>query len=298
MNFALFGLHLWLINQIVMYVIPKKLDTDYLHQIIFELEDITDGIIIFNWVDCISITDEAHCAILHLKELLQAKNIKIDHTSQTDTLSAFNKIWNCEVGIECLITSEGVYVSPIVTESRLSSDIGKILNFIKERYNKSIGDKDFSPIESILSELYMNICQHSGTEKGFIFVSTPNDQNEIFIYVSDIGIGIATNIRNYYNSNCFESDADAIEFATEGGVTTQSIKANRGLGLETLRLAISTLGLLKIISGEGLLYFDRQHQLFKTKSSYKHKGTLINIQISLEKLEEADYEHDNQCMDF
>jgi hypothetical protein len=144
----------------------------------------------------------------------------------------------------------------------------------------------------------MNICQHAGTEKGFIFVSTPNSENKMFIYVSDIGRGIANNIRRHFATVDFKSDADAIEYATNGGITTQSIRANRGLGLETLKMAISSLGLLKIISGDGLLFFESLLQLSKQETGYTHKGTLINIEISLEKLDEIDYEDDNNSMDF
>lgn len=86
-----------------------------------------------------------------------------------------------------------------------------------------------------LGEIFNNIRDHSKNDTGCIFGQhyreSYKSKARIVICISDFGIGIPENIRTDFN---IKNDSEAIKYALQEGVSTQSTPRNRGAGLSTI----------------------------------------------------------------
>ncbi|MBF0167275.1 MAG: sensor histidine kinase [Alphaproteobacteria bacterium] len=164
--------------------------------------------------------------------------------------------------------------------------------WLRERFIVWLADQLEKPraslatLESCLQEIFNNIRDHSGVTIASIFAQHfPNESHSIRISISDFGIGIPSAMRSRFPSY---GDAQAIEQATQEGVSSRSLPTNRGMGLDQLvrNIVLRNKGRVVIHSGHGKLICrqdtsDNLERIPGTVTGY-YPGTLIALYFSAE----------------
>ncbi|MFN0213029.1 MAG: isoleucine--tRNA ligase [Saprospiraceae bacterium] len=274
--------------------IPSQIDNLFLHSVISNLYPKTGKILVFDWQNAQELLPEVHCAILHLRDLLEENGITLIHEGQEGKLIfvQFAQIFDLNLA-ERPIELDGVYISPVKSESRLEADSEALKIFLKPYL--PFPNLDISAIKSLFSELYMNICQHAEVvEKGYIFVTHPDKEGNITFYFSDPGVGISQSIRQFYPEKKNDADEALIKYATQDRVSTRSQPQNQGRGLATVLSSIKAMeGRVEICSCKGCLISEANKMPLKSLS-YNHKGTFIAVKFNVNRLEViSDDEYDN-----
>jgi len=277
--------------------VPSQIDNVFVHSILSNLETGVGTTLVFNWQKAEEILPEAHCGILHLRDLLGENGITLQHEGQEGkpVFAQFAQIFELNLA-EKPIEMDGVYISPVKTESRLEADSEALKKFLMPHLPSP--NLDISVIKSLFSELYMNICQHAKVKKGYVFVTYPDEEGNITFYFSDPGVGISQNIRQFYPEKEAESDEILIEYATQDRISTNSQTQNQGRGLANVLSSVESMeGLVKICSCKGCLIRLPNNKPQKSLSYY-HKGTFIALVFNINKLEKLSDDEFNTEIDF
>lgn len=109
-------------------------------------------------------------------------------------------------------------------------------------------------LQSSMAEIFNNILDHSRHDIGSVFGQHFPQENLITIAVSDMGLGIPSNVRKLKPRL---SDCDAILESIKEGFTTKSVPTNAGMGLDQLMrsVVLSLQGRVTIYSGKGMVTF-------------------------------------------
>lgn len=121
---------------------------------------------------------------------------------------------------------------------------------------------------------------HSKSELGvFVCGQFYPNLNRLDLTISDVGIGIRTNVRRFKRDNKISS-IDAIRWAIEEGNTTKTGSQPGGIGLALLQDFIKhNQGKIQIISRQGYYEFGDGVQKFEKLDS-DFSGTTINLEIN------------------
>ncbi len=124
---------------------------------------------------------------------------------------------------------------------------------------------------------------------GCIFAQLYPNKHEVVIALSDFGIGIPNKISKIKADLC---DQDAILLASQEGISSKSLKTNRGVGLNLLIQNVVDLngGSLKIASGSGILKCGRSgEKTVRTPVSAPgfYPGTFIELRMRTDMIKET-----------
>lgn len=133
-----------------------------------------------------------------------------------------------------------------------------------------------------LNEAITNIIDHSGVNDYYICCQHYKRRRQIRLCIADFGIGIRNSLVKapIYN---FNNDHDAIEAATDEGVSSRPGRA--GLGLNHIKKFLDmNEGQLCIISGRGKVFwkFD-QTKILRQLMPIEFAGTILKIIINVDK---------------
>lgn len=147
-------------------------------------------------------------------------------------------------------------------------------------------------IRACLEEVFHNIEFHSKAAKGFTIAQHYPKKSVIKIAITDFGIGIPTQVRSLLPEL---NDPDAIVKACEEGFTTKSNVKNRGVGLALLvkYVVARNGGTVDIRSGLGVVKIAKNAKgahLNAMKSDWPYPGTMVNVTLRTDTLEELDSE--------
>jgi len=277
--------------------VPSQIDNLFVHSILSNLETWVGTTLVFNWQKVVEILPEAHCSILHLRDLLDENGVTLEHEEQNGkpAFAQFTLIFDLNLA-EKPIEIDRVYISPVKTESRLAADSEALKKFLKPQLSSQ--NLDVSAINALFSELYMNICQHAKAKNGYIFATHPDEDGNVTFYFSDPGVGISQNIRQFYRDKEDEPDEKLIEFATQDRISTKSQTQNQGSGLATILSSINEMdGRVETCSLRGCLISESNNKPLKSLS-YNHKGTFITLKFNINRLEKLSDDEFNTDIDF
>ncbi len=155
--------------------------------------------------------------------------------------------------------------------------------------NLSVSRSSLSNIDVCIREIFNNILDHSGVKMGCIFAQLYPNKHEVVIALSDFGIGIPNKISKIKADLC---DQDAILLASQEGISSKSLKTNRGVGLNLLIQNVVDLngGSLKIASGSGILKCGRSgEKTVRTPVSAPgfYPGTFIELRMRTDMIKET-----------
>jgi len=124
----------------------------------------------------------------------------------------------------------------------------------------------------------------------------------LFISVADFGMGIPATVNRFLRKNQQPelSPTDAVRKARELNFSSQSKPHNKGRGLDTLRVGITTLrGMLTIQTSHAIYHVNRDGQeSFHSVPETDFPGTTVNIKLSYSDLaaEELDEMQDQATL--
>lgn len=135
-----------------------------------------------------------------------------------------------------------------------------------------------------LWEIYCNAFEHAESKSGVFSCGQyfPN-VNQLILSVVDFGHGIATNVRNFFNTDPRASQMKAdqcLRWAFKSGNTTRPNGMARGIGLDVLKNFFkSNSGKLEVYSNEGYVAIDQRNEIFTNRASF-FEGTIFHITLS------------------
>lgn len=152
-----------------------------------------------------------------------------------------------------------------------------------------ISDKNLMPLSTSLSELFLNIFDHSKSPiSGFCLTQYYPNVGKIKFSVCDFGIGIPTSINNYLRSkdSPILSEMESLMKAFELHFTTQSTPRNRGRGLDNIKgIITSNKGVLRVISNSVCYIMDNgKVNSYSTKVPFN--GTHFELVLDVKNLTE------------
>lgn len=149
--------------------------------------------------------------------------------------------------------------------------------------------KELTVLSVGIKESINNVYDHAESEIGaYVFCQYYPKINSIKVCVSDIGIGIPTSVRKKIPTL---TDSECIDWALKDKNTVGSNPRNAGLGLATIKsFTKNTNGELTIFSGKNKYYLNSQgYERFITNPIIDFKGTLIEVKINVDKLDDEEY---------
>lgn len=163
--------------------------------------------------------------------------------------------------------------------SMISPFVNHFQQFAQKHWEQG---KDFSSLNSSLSELFNNIDHHSKSQiEGYAMIQYHPTHQQLRISVCDFGLGIPTTVNQFLEEKGkVLSNEEAIKKAFEKKFSTKSTRQNQGLGLYNLRdyvLALS--GELSIYTNNVALKITEEEKIFTSKVHTNLKGTIVDIVI-------------------
>ena len=157
---------------------------------------------------------------------------------------------------------------------RDKTDIEQCIKHLSELCQERIGDSiSFMYIDDVFGELLSNVEVHSGAKAFFVVAQKYPAWDLIKISISDLGVGIPVKIRSKYSN--ISSDTEAINLATESGVTTASMG---GLGLTTLKdYLVDPEDYLFIAPNNGCVKYERNKTFYCKNYAANFTGTFIEV---------------------
>lgn len=176
------------------------------------------------------------------------------------------------------------------------NEISSYSLFAKDFFtNNFFKTRDLLILQSNLEEVFNNIFDHSHSPiNGFITTQFFPRKNQILCSICDVGTGIADKVNKdkKEKNQPLVDDSKAIEIATTEGYSTRSTPQNRGLGLYyILNIPKFEQGKVSIWANNGS-YHNYMNQTLTSETGYSFSGTLINITIDTNTLDERDDDED------
>jgi hypothetical protein len=219
---------------------------------------------------------------------LHAKSTKVffrGHTANSESLRylADSQFFRLHLGDHCKQQgTQRVTTCPLI-DVKYEKSLGwtrlNLLPWVASRANVPMAS--LYGLQSSMAEIFTNIQNHSRFEIGSIFGQHFPSENSIVIAVSDMGLGIPTNVRKVEN---IPSDSDAIVAAVQKGFTSKSVETNSGMGLDQLlrSVVVELGGKVTIYSGAGMVAFTPKKGSIVTEQYRKIgfcPGTTIEINL-------------------
>ncbi len=274
--------------------IPLKLEAKFLMELYIQLQESGYTEIYFDWINNHSVDVNAIALYLSLKQVFGFKGITLKHINHTENQSylRIEKVINCSIADnDC----KDIYITPVRSEEEV-----EMLKIYLSRFFHlclPIQNLDTRPLEILFFELFMNICQHSFDDNGFVFVSYGENRLMQFVF-SDLGIGIAQKIKAFFTNKDFPTDAHAIEYAMQDLVSTQTTTHNKGRGLNTLYSNIVAYKAeLEIICNGGRVIIS-DNRTIADNLAYFYQGTLISITFDMSYLKAKEQVNFEEEIDF
>lgn len=272
--------------QEINYTLPNHIALSYFNEIFDDIADKKAINIILNWSSVENIATDAIAFYLCIQQWCISQNIDIQHLCSENIcckrIQSINSIDYLKGGFK-----QDVYIVPAKDEAETHMIKGIVKQFFENSVEIHKKRLETQSMETLFSELFMNICQHSFDKNGFIFIPAVSESGQIEMIASDLGVGIIHNIKNFH-SQAFESDANVIEYATRDWISSHTTPQNKGRGLSIVLTCVQTLkGKLNILSQKGQLRMENStvslHNLDKV-----HKGTFVHISFNISQLDEKE----------
>lgn len=142
-----------------------------------------------------------------------------------------------------------------------------------------ISKASLHPFQACLSEIFINIQDHSSRENGSIFAQHFPNLKRVKIAIADFGVGIPSNVEKVVRGL---TDNQAIAKAVEVDFSTRSTPRNRGIGLDFLLQTVVCMngGEVTISSFNGMVRFspwEGGYQIIPSQVPGFCPGTTIDI---------------------
>lgn len=177
-----------------------------------------------------------------------------------------------------------------------SSTLVQYISLVKIFISRFCKHKDLTFLESGISELVNNVHDHAKSPiGGYVFGVFHPKERTIKIAVSDMGIGIAQNVRAYLKDSNLP-DSECVKWALQEFNTTKSTTYNAGRGLANL-LDFVCANESKISIYTGDVAYTREsgdngcNEVYSNSIIKPFVGTVVRFDIRIDNLPEEDTEY-------
>jgi hypothetical protein len=185
--------------------------------------------------------------------------------------------------LELYLTKTYIPISRFTMKRTNMDKAQEILQDVMEHQSK-VADNMKQPISYFLSELIMNIGEHSGSQYGYFF--SQKVKSNLYIVIADVG---RTIYGSYLETGKYldiinGNEAKAMQIANEGYSTKDRPEAeNRGYGISSSRrMIISLKGAFFMLSGKAFYRDDETgSQIVNLPNEFRWNGTIILLRIPL-----------------
>lgn len=209
---------------------------------------------------------------------------KVQNLFLTSFLGKLNlpRYWGNENRNYVGATDENILNLWRITDTENETHSQRIHDYLKKQFPH----KDLSLVKTSLDEAFRNIFDHADADgNAFSFIKYDDTRQKLFVAVCDLGVGIATTVRNHVPS--ITSDREAIVTAMGDRFTIRSTSHNAGLGLGNIRFACTEKDAVRIICNNGFLFANRDIDgMLALETNYNFPGTLLYYELSLNDFEE------------
>lgn len=286
-----------MIPKLINYELPEVITIEALSDMYQKVKGVQfDGFNI-DWPKCTGIYPDAACVLRCMLKTDVLMRASLTGDDSSEVFEGFQELMMYRTDeINLSESNLGFFLSSANDERIIVSRKVMMENYL--RSHSMLSNYDLTGVEQIFSELFMNVCQHSGFHQGLVYIPDFTGSKHLSIIVVDLGKGIPANIKLCFPEYETRSDEDAIEFATNDWITTKSTPQNYGRGLaHLLSISDSIGGEVVIVSGAG--------KLIRTNSeSHKYKfdgffpGTLVHAKLDLCNFELREQHAFNEDIDF
>ncbi len=151
--------------------------------------------------------------------------------------------------------------------------------------------KDTTILSIGISEIINNVNDHAKSAyDAYIFSQYYPKIRQIKFAMSDLGVGIPETVNTYFSSKNESrlKNGDALRWAVQYGKTSQSQFYNKGYGLANVISNLKGVGTLEIYSNDVACRLRNNYLSYFQNPIPNFIGTLIEINIDIDNLEQAD----------
>lgn len=158
---------------------------------------------------------------------------------------------------------------------------------VNNYFSKLFPDKDVSFITTALNELYYNVFDHANANgNAFSYIYHDEHKRRIYVAVCDFGEGVAKTLRRKYPE--YDNDETALRESIKIGVSSKTMKHNRGLGLDNICSSLERGDSFRMVSNNAILYiFDNDIKTFNL-NDLRFNGTLIYFDFCTDNFGDAE----------
>lgn len=183
-----------------------------------------------------------------------------------------------------------------ISDEMISPYAHQAQQYFESNYIKS---KNLLPLSTSLSELFLNIFDHSHSKiSGFCFTQYYPNAGKIKFAVCDFGVGIPQSINTFLQlkKEPTLTEIECLKKSFEFSFTTQSTPRNRGRGLDTIKgIVVDNKGTLRVISNSACYTFNGvEHNFYPIREPFN--GTHFEIILDVNNL--SDKDNDTEDFDF
>lgn len=203
----------------------------------------------------------------------------VDFSPSVDTLLCKNQFL-CQFGRKPLLDLNGTTLPHTKFQFSHSAEFYSYLNNnLNGKGIPVMTERLWKKFRQSIFEIFQNCAMHSKSKAGVMVCGQfyPKEQH-LNLTLSDSGVGIRTNVREYLNQDI--SSADALKWAMIEGNTTKTGPQPGGFGLKLLQEFIElNNGKVQIASRDGFYEFSNGVKRYRTMRA-DFPGTTINFQIN------------------
>lgn len=269
--------------------LPVQIRRENSCQIIDDIRGEEISSVLFDWTNCTDADKTSLCLLLNLVHECEEKGIKVRHASHEKNTYYTAEIKPFFASVSENSESQEVYsaafIAVINDESAIASQASALVNYLKD--SAGLKNRNLIQAETIFSELCRNILQHSCTGNGIGLAAVDSENHKLDLIVSDIGVGIPSNIKEMFEEYEEKKDSEAILLATED-LSAKSTEENYGKGLNTVCNTLYSLdGTIHIFSGNGIVDLKKGKQNVTESKDYQ-PGTLIHVVIDFRNFDKSE----------
>lgn len=203
------------------------------------------------------------------------------------------KFCQTNYGVSTTLNSiESITAMPIRRLDR--ANMNEYITFAQKYFLRFCEGKDLTMLNISIAELINNVYDHASSPiDAYAFCQYFPKDRSIKIVVGDLGKGIPITVNNYLQSIGEKklSSKNSLKWAIEERKSTKSMPYNKGLGLSNLHSFIkNSEGSLRILSNDAAFNAFSYSNYFKVNPIPKFLGTIIEIVINIDNLEEYEAE--------
>ncbi len=263
--------------------VPKELTHNVVQHFIEKVRTKKPIAVLFDWTKCESSEDLAICLVLSLLDECAETRIKVRHAPldiENHYQHHIKPILEAGLNQGKVITgSDHFWIAIPANNEGWDAIQASVQEFMASQ--PMLKGKSRETFTNAFLAAAKNVGHHASVSFGYGVIAVRAESGFAEFSVADLGVGIATNIRESFEGYDEQPDTATIVHALTDGITTESDSENTGKGFSVIKAgAVAPKSLCYIYSGEGFIGIDDQGVVQRAMATY-HFGTQVMFRITM-----------------